>query len=127
MACGRPDDEQPIFTRPDGGLWRSDDWCNWRGRCWRPAATAAGCPAARPYDLRHSFVSMLIAEGANPVEVARQAGHAPSLSLDTYGHVYDEASGGERVSAEDAIRAAREFVPPMCPAASTGEVRVSGS
>ena len=28
----------------------------------------------RPYDLRHSFVSLLIAEGHNVVDVARQAG-----------------------------------------------------
>lgn len=73
-------------------------------------------PVGSPYDLRHSFVSLLIAEGASVVGVARQAGHAPTMSPDTYAHVF-EASGGERVSAEDAIRAAREVVPPMCPAA----------
>jgi integrase len=41
----------------------------------------------RPYDLRHLFVSLLISEGRSIVDVAAQAGHAPSLSYDTYGHI----------------------------------------
>ena len=64
----------------------------------------------RPYDLRHSFVSLLLAEGANVVEIARQAGHSPTMTLSTYAHLFDEASGGERLSAEDEIRRARRAV-----------------
>ena len=67
-------------------------------------------PAARPYDLRHSFVSLLIAEGHNIVEVARQAGHSPTMSLDTYAHVIDEFDPGERILAADRIRTAREQI-----------------
>ena len=74
---------------------------------FQAAAAAAGFPDARPYDLRHSFVSLLIAEGTNVIEVARQAGHSPTMSIDTYGHVFDEASGVEGSSAEEAIIAAR--------------------
>jgi hypothetical protein len=48
-------------------------------------------PKARPYDLRHSFVSLLIAQGASVVEVAAQAGHAPTMTLDTYAHLFDES------------------------------------
>ena len=65
-------------------------------------------PDARPYDLRHSFVSLLIAEGHNIVEVARQAGHSPKMALDTDAHVFDEFDPAERVSAVDRIRAARK-------------------
>jgi hypothetical protein len=64
-------------------------------------------PKARPYDLRHSFVSLLIAQGASVVEVAAQAGHAPTMTLDTYAHLFDELEGAERTSAEGVIRAAR--------------------
>jgi hypothetical protein len=53
-------------------------------------------------------VSLLIAEGHNIVEVARQAGHSPKMALDTYAHVFDEFDPAERVSAFDRIRAARE-------------------
>jgi hypothetical protein len=44
--------------------------------------------------------------------VAQWLGHAPSKSLDTYGHVTVDLSDSERRSAEDEIRAARgESVP----------------
>ena len=61
----------------------------------------------RPYDLRHAFCSLLIAEGASVVEAARQAGHAPTMTLDTYAHVMADLDGAERIPAEAAIRAAR--------------------
>jgi hypothetical protein len=77
----------------------------------------------RPYDLRHAFCSLLIAEGLSVVEVARQAGHAPTMTLDTYAHVMADHDGAERLSAEAAIRAAREVVvsgkcPPQAPTPS---------
>ena len=40
-----------------------NDYRNWRKRIYGPAALAAGLEAGRPYDLRHTFVSLLIAEG----------------------------------------------------------------
>ena len=60
------------------------------------------------YDLRHSFVSLLIAEGNNVVEVARQAGHSPKMALDTYAHVYEEFDPTQRIDAAERIRKARE-------------------
>ena len=60
-----------------------------------------------PYDLRHSFISLLIAQGASVVEVTRQAGHAPTMTLDAYAHLFDEPDGGRTTSAEHVIRAAR--------------------
>lgn len=105
----RPDGEL-IFPRPDGDPWRRTDYQNWRRRIYIPAADAAGVESARPYDLRHSFVSLLIAEGHNVVEVARQAGHSPKVALDTYAHVFEETDPSERVGAADRIvRARREI------------------
>ena len=70
----------------------------------------------RPYDLRHAFCSLPIAEGASVVEVARQAGHAPTMTLDTYAHVMADHDGAEQLSAEASIRAAREAeVSGKCP------------
>ena len=63
--------------------------------------------AAVPYDLRHSFCSLLLYEGRTAIELARQAGHAPSMDLDTYQHVIDELDSTERVPAEERIRRAR--------------------
>ena len=55
-----------------------------------------------------ALCSLLIAEGLSVVEVAPQAGHAPTMTLDTYAHVMADVDGSDRVSAEAAIRAARE-------------------
>ncbi|MGI8428876.1 MAG: tyrosine-type recombinase/integrase, partial [Solirubrobacteraceae bacterium] len=53
-----------IFPAPDSSPWNADRARNWRKRTFADAAAAAGVPKTRPYDLRHSFVSLLIAQGA---------------------------------------------------------------
>jgi integrase len=60
------------------------------------------------YDLRHSFASLLLHEGRSVTYVARQLGHAATLTLtlNTYGHVIDELDDSPHIPAEDAIRAA---------------------
>ena len=45
--------------------------------------------------------------------MASQAGHKASLSLDTYGHLFADFDGRERIDAEAAIRAAREALVPV--------------
>jgi integrase len=109
LACGRPDGRTLLFPRPDGQPWSHDDYRNWRVRIFRPAAAAAGVDRPRPYDLRHSFVSLLIQEGVSVVEVARQAGHSPEECLRTYAHTFEEFDPAERTSAEAAIGAARSI------------------
>ncbi len=66
-----------VFPAPDGSPWNANRARNWRKRAFAEAAAHAGVPPARPYDLRHSYVSLLIAQGATVVEVARQARTRP--------------------------------------------------
>ena len=108
MRCGRPGDEALVFPGHDGGPWSLTAYKNWRRRFFDRAAAAVGIEGARPYDLRHSFVSLLIHEGRNVVDVARQAGHAPTMALNTYAHVFEEFDPAERISAEERIERARE-------------------
>jgi hypothetical protein len=68
---------------------------------------------APTHDLRHSFVSLLLAEGASVVEVARQAGHSPTMALSTYAHVIEEFEGTERLPAGTVIRQARDELVPL--------------
>jgi hypothetical protein len=112
-ACGASSDDALVFPSSSGGPWTGHDWKNWVRRRFRPAAAAAGIDGARPYDLRHSFCSLLLYEGRTIVEVARQAGHAPSMSLDTYQHVIDELDGAARVPADEQIRRARASLVPV--------------
>ena len=73
----------------------------------------SGSSAARPNDLRHSAASLWLHEGCSVIEVAAWLGHAPSMTLDTYGHVLAELNGADRVPAEEAIRRAREALVPV--------------
>ena len=118
-ASGKRSRAGLVFPNGSGKPWRETDWRNWRKCVYQPAASASGVGGLRPYDLRHSFCSLLIYEGASVVEVARQLGHSPTMTLDTYGHVFEEFEGSERVSAEEQIRRARnKLVSVFCPPAS---------
>ena len=72
-----------------------------RQRYWRPAVTAAGLEGLRVHDLRHTAISLWIADGANPKQVAVRAGHTSvSVVLDRYGHLY-EGHDDELIAAQE--------------------------
>lgn len=79
---------------------------SWRERYWRPAVgklaetadaeRAAELAAMTPHAMRHTAVTLWLAAGATPVQVARWAGHTSARTvLDRYGHVM--ADGGASV------------------------------
>jgi integrase len=107
MACGRPAGAQHVICAEDGGPWSEVGYEQWRAKPWTKALTRTGLPYQRPYDLRHSFASLLLHEGRSVIYVARQLGHGAQLTMRTYGHVIDELEDQPRISAEDAIWAAR--------------------
>ena len=112
LASGRPAGRVPVF-----GTWGAHNPRNWRRRVWRRALERVRLnPSTPPYALRHSFASLLIAEGRTAVEVAQQLGHAPTMTLDTYAHLFAEFEPGARVPAEERIRPAREAVFSTSPA-----------
>lgn len=54
-------------------------------------AAAAGLPAIRVHDLRHSHASMLIEMGFTALEIADRLGHESiKTTLDTYSHLYPD-------------------------------------
>lgn len=122
LACGRPGPEALVFPGEGAaGTLTEGQWNRWTQGAFHAAKTAAGVPDARAYDLRHSFVSLLIQEGQSIIEVARQAGHSPQTCLRDYGHLFDEFDPAERVSAEQEIRSARAgHVPAEYPASKSG-------
>lgn len=112
-----------LFPRTDGKPWREHDLKNWRNRVWQPAMAASGhgtlqitgkgrtkrqtYEGPRPYDLRHSFVSLMLREDRNPIEVAEMTGNSPKVLLGTYAHVIADLRGADRVGAETLISTAR--------------------
>lgn len=73
-----------------------------------PAVHRAGLAATlrlRLHDLRHTFASLLIAEGADVVFVSRKLGHASvKTTLDVYAYLFDAAKHGQR--ARDSLESA---------------------
>jgi hypothetical protein len=60
------------------------------GEAWARTLRAANVRRIRPYDLRHTFASLLIAAGKNPLYIARQMGHySAGFTLDTYGYLME--------------------------------------
>ena len=96
-----------MFPGKDGRPWTLAAYQSWRRRAFNRAIRSAGLAHARPYDLRHSFASLLLHEGRSVIYVARQLGHDPRLTLSRYGHVIDELEELPRGPAETAIQAVR--------------------
>jgi len=103
-------DDDFVFASRMGGVTSDFDWRNWRKRIFAPAAESAGISIGRPYDLRHSFASLLIHEGRSLADVAAQIGDAVATTADTYTHAFVEAEALAREPAADAIEAARTTV-----------------
>jgi integrase len=114
MASGRPGDGALVFPGREGDAWTKDDWDVFRRRGWSTACRRAGLDAVpRPYDLRHSFASLLLAEGRTVHYVAAQLGHSPVLTLSTYGHLIAEYADAGPIDAEEEIATARAAGYPM--------------
>ena len=110
LAVGRPADSELLLTDDGGQPWTKRSWQIWRACRWGSACRAAGLePVPTPYTLRHSFASLLLAEGHQPTYVARQLGHSLTMLLEVYAHLLDEFGDRERISAEDEIRKARRI------------------
>jgi integrase len=97
-----------VFPAADDGEWSANAFEKWRRRVFTPALRSIGIDRGRPYDLRHSFASLLLHEGRSVIYVARQLGHGAELTMRTYGHVIEELEDRPQLPAEDAIREARE-------------------
>ncbi|TXN07844.1 site-specific integrase [Methylobacterium sp. WL103] len=68
-------------------------YSNFRSRIWAPLLKKAGVPYVTPHSARHSFISMLQAEGVEVGLVAKIAGHAsPAVTLS---HYTQAVRGGE--------------------------------
>lgn len=79
-------DNDLVFPNRSGGPMHEG---NIRRHHFLPLLEKAGLPVMRPYDLRHSFASLLLSSGAPPKDVQALLGHSQiSLTMDTYGHVF---------------------------------------
>ena len=118
-AVGRHRDDW-LLPQP-GGLrpWTRDSW---RGR-WGRATLVAGVAPLVGHELRHTAASLAIHSGADVKTVQRMLGHAQaSMTLDIYGHLWDDALDALPKALDDHMaaerkRAAEAISPPSPPSA----------
>jgi integrase len=88
LATANVAPDRLVFQSPDGLPIRATLF---RRRFWASAVDAADLAPLRIHDLRHTAVSLWIADGANPKQIAVMAGHTSvSVVLDRYGHLYPQ-------------------------------------
>jgi integrase len=95
----RLDHDAHVFTGLNGGQWRHG---NFYGRHFRKAVNklvdAGTWPARlRPlrfHDLRHTYASILVEQGAHPKLMSEAMGHSSiNITLDRYAHLMPNAQG----------------------------------
>jgi integrase len=97
-----------VFPHPRDSSqpWSDSMYRNWRERVFTPAASQAGLDVV-PYDLRRTFVSLLLACGYRRREVADQAGHSVSVMEKHYAVTIAEYRGMQLTDPSEAITEAR--------------------
>lgn len=88
-----------VFPNENGHMIGSS---NLRQRIFEPALKAAGLRKIRIHDLRHTYASLLIAQGENLKYIQKQLGHTSiTTTVDRYGHLMPDAHNGvgERLDA----------------------------
>src|SRR5574337_1526779 len=84
------DPEELVFRNRTGGPL---DESNVRKRILRPCLQEAGLRQINPHLLRHTFASLLLANGESLVYVKEQLGHhSIQITVDTYGHLIPGAN-----------------------------------
>jgi len=94
MKKGNPASAKLLFDRGDG---KPQDPTNLSKDIWTRILRAAGVrESVRIHDLRHTFCSMLLAQGASPKYIQSQLGHSSIMvTMDRYGHLMPETNQKE--------------------------------
>jgi integrase len=82
--------DELVFRSPEGTILDPD---NLYHRVFLPVLAKAGIRRIRLHDLRHTFGSLLLQNGASIVYVKEQMGHSSiQVTVDTYGHLIPGAN-----------------------------------
>jgi integrase len=105
LGFGRPDPDAHIFCHPDGSPMSPDDL----SRDWARACKSLGLPKVTFHALRHTHVSALIAAGLDVVTISRRKGQSkPTVTLNTYGHLFKNTDAAAATAIEAAMRTTSE-------------------
>jgi integrase len=86
VACP-PGDLDLVFPTENGTPEDATNMVRWR---FLPALRRAKLPKIRFHNLRHTYASLLIAQGEYPKYIQSQLGHSSiNVTMDIYGHLMD--------------------------------------
>jgi integrase len=85
---------KPVGTPPDQMVFPSPDGCllvprNYRTRLWKPVLDALGIEYRKPYQTRHTFITLMLENGLDAKDVARLVGNSPEV-------IYRHYAGNKR-------------------------------
>ncbi len=96
-----------VFPAPRGGVLRANGF---RRRAFDAAAQTIGLEGLVPHELRHTAASLAISAGASVKSVQSMLGHSSAtLTVDRYGHLYDDELGAVADRLDVAARAAEQI------------------
>ena len=103
-----PTPDELVFQSPEHHPLRLSSF---RRRTWTPAVESASLAPLRIHDLRHTAISLWIAAGAHPKQIANRAGHTSvAIVLDRYGHLYPQHDNDLINALQDTGRASKSVV-----------------
>lgn len=101
LGFGKPDATTLLFGKPDETPMRPNQ-LSW---LWRSACKSLKLPRVSFHALRHTHASALIAAGVDVVAISRRLGHAnPTVTLNTYGHLFKKDDSAAACAIEAALR-----------------------
>jgi integrase len=84
MSTGTRDDDDFVFTRPDGEPVHPDFF----SQSWERMVRESGLRRIRLHDLRHTHASILLKAGVPAKVVSERLGHSsPAFTMTVYQHV----------------------------------------
>jgi integrase len=105
LGLGKPDDNTLLFGQPDGAAMRPNQ-LSW---LWRSACKSLRLPSVSFHALRHTHASALIAAGLDVMAISRRLGHSnPTVTLNTYGHLFRKDDRAAANAIETALRTRNE-------------------
>jgi integrase len=97
-----------VFQDPRYGTAWSQERA-FRRSFWEPSLKRLKLPYRRPYNMRHTYATLMLMAGMKPAFCARQLGHSVEIFHSTYAKWIDgEADAGEMALLERSITRARD-------------------
>jgi integrase len=104
IAARRLGPENYVFANEDGSPFDHERFYQY---VFCAAVKATGLGPLRFHDLRHTYASLMHAQGRSMLEVSRWMGHSTyRLTADTYSHLWDDEDAGLGQALDAAFAAA---------------------